>query len=108
MGILRHQTQTHGLGSKRHVEELSAPSKNHMASEAALPKQVKSKIASMNLQRVAGNVYECSADRTFWEVKEGKINRMVKGVVDTGQRIVAAPADAPANFLDEILGDLQF
>jgi hypothetical protein len=80
-----------------------------MASEAALPKQVKAKIASMGLTRCAGNVWEQPSTRDFWKVEGSNIKRLTKGsVVNNGEKIVAAPADAPRSFLDDILSDLQF
>ena len=109
MSIVRAQTKTVGLGGKRHREEKDAPSTNHMASEKALPKQVKAKIASMGLTRVAGNVFEQPSTRDFWKVEGSDIKRLTKGsVVNNGERIVAAPVDNPRSFLDDILSDLQF
>lgn len=109
MGILRQQAKQHGLGGKRHREELAAPSQNHLASEATLPKSVKAKVASMGLNRVAGNVYESPSTRDFWKVKGNDIVRLTKGsTVDNGEKIVAADPAAPQSFLDEILGDLTF
>ena len=109
MGILHRQTNTAGVGGRRHREELEAPSQNHLASEKTLPKQVKSKIASMGLNRVAGNIYEAPSTKDFWQVKGNDIVRLTKGTaVDNGERIAAAPSDAPQSFLDEILGDLTF
>lgn len=106
MALSRVPQRPHGLNLSRHLEKDEAPSSNHMAS--ALPRELKSKVASMGLRRVAGNYYECPADRTFWEVKEGKIKKLVNGVVDTGQRVLAAPHDDPRSFLDEILEGLSF
>lgn len=109
MSIVRAQTKTVGLGGKRHREEKEAPSTNHMASEKALPKQVKAKIASMGLSRCAGNVYEAPSTRDFWKVKGNDIVRLTKGsVVNNGEKIVAADPARPQNFLDEILSDLTF
>jgi len=76
---------------------------------SALPREVKSKVASMGLRRVAGNVYESPSTRDFWEVKGNKIKRLTKGsTVDNGEKILGADAGAPQSFLDEILGDLTF
>src|SRR5271157_5693052 len=109
MAILQAQTRTVGVGGKRHRDAKEAPSSNHMASEKALPKQVKAKIASMNLTRCAGNVYEAPSTKDFWKVKGNDIVRLTKGsVVNNGEKIVAAPRENQQNFLDEILSDLTF
>lgn len=105
MGKLR-ATNTHGLGGKKASE--SVFSKNHLASEAKLSPEVKSKIASMGLNRVAGNVYECPSTKDFWKVQGNKIVKMVVDEVDNGEKIPAAPSDTPMDFLNDILGDLTF
>lgn len=107
MALSRVPQRPHGLNLSRHLDKQEAPSSNHMAS--ALPREVKSKVASMGLRRVAGNVYESPSTRDFWEVKGNKIKRLTKGsTVDNGEKILGADAGAPQSFLDEILGDLTF
>jgi hypothetical protein len=95
-----------GLGGSKTTE--SVFSKNHFSSETKLSTEVKSKIASMGLNRVAGNAYICESDKDFWQVKGNKVVRLVVDEVDTGQSLSAAPSNDPANFLAGILDDLTF
>jgi hypothetical protein len=82
---------------------------NHFASTTVLTADTKKKIASMGLERVAGNVYENKSTRDFWQVTSGGgIKRLCSGEVDNNERIAAAPTNAPADFLDEVLGSLEF
>lgn len=79
--------------------------RNHLAS-AAFPTEVQGKIASMGLQRVAGNVFSCPASKDFWAVRGNKIVKLVSNEVDDGSSIPAAPKDKPMAFLTSILDDL--
>jgi hypothetical protein len=99
---------SHGVGVN--PEQMEGVSKaNHFASNTALTKETKQKIASLGLQRVAGNIYECPSTKDFWKVTSGGgIARLTSGEVDNHERIAAAPSSAPADFLDEILGSLEF
>jgi len=75
---------------------------------SSLSLETQSKIASMGLLRVAGNVYECPSTKDFWQVAGGKIMRLSGDVVDNGESIQAAPQDKPMEFLSSILDDLSF
>jgi hypothetical protein len=96
----------HGVRGEKPGESIF--SKNHFASMMAIPRDVQFEIDSLMLRRVAGNVYECPADRSFWAVKGGRIIKLVGNEVDDGQSIPAAPDDKPAAFLANILDDLEF
>ena len=104
MGKLTAST-SFGLGSSKTTERVF--SNNHF-SEAKLSPEVKAKIASMGLTRVAGNAFICSADQEFWTVRGNKVIKLTLDEVDTGQSLAAAPTDNPASFLSELLGDLTF
>jgi hypothetical protein len=99
---------SHGVGvTPQQVEGVSKS--NHFASTTVLTKETKQKIASMGLERVAGNIYECPSTKDFWKVTgNGGITRLTPGEVDNHERIAAAPSSAPSDFLDEILGSLEF
>jgi hypothetical protein len=97
---------SHGIGTSKSSNSLF--SKNHFASATALPAEVASKIASMGLNRVAGNTYICPSTQDFWQVKGNKIMKLVQDEVDNGDHIAAAPADSPMDFLDDVLSDLTF
>ena len=94
-----------GLGGTKTTE--SVFSKNHFSSEKISP-EIRQKIASMNLQRVAGNVYESPSTKDFWQVKGNKVVRLVLEEVDNGESLAAAPRNNPAAYLSDILGDLSF
>ena len=96
----------HGLGSEKTTE--TAFSKNHFASLAAYPAEVREQIASWGLTRVAGNSFICESSRDFWQVKDGKIRKLVGNEVDDGDKIAAAPDDQPAQFIAGLLSDLEF
>jgi hypothetical protein len=96
--------ESHGVGTQVREE---IPSNNHFALATTIAPGVKVKIASMGLQRVAGNVYECPSTKDFWKVKGNSIVRLTAEEVDNHERIAAAPAQAPMGFLDEILGSLE-
>lgn len=105
MGKLR-ATASFGLGGTKTTETVF--SKNHFSSKAKLPLEVRQKIASMGLNRVAGNIYECPSTQDFWKVQGNKVVRMATDEVDNGEKLQAAPSDTPANFLASILDDLSF
>jgi hypothetical protein len=105
MGKLRSAT-SFGLGAQKSADG-GVFSANHFVSSVPLPPEVKAKIASMGLERVAGNAYECKSDRSFWEVKNGKIMKLVGDEVDAGQSIQAAPKNDPMGFMGSIM-DIEF
>lgn len=105
MAKLRH-TASFGLGGNKATEKVF--SKNHFASATPIPAEVKSKIASMGLQRVAGNVYECPSTKDFWKVQGNKIVKLTPDEVSNGERIAAANTDAPQISLKGFLDDLSF
>jgi hypothetical protein len=96
-------TASFGLGSTR--PKNSIVTKNHYTEH---PPEVMQKISSMQLQRVAGNVYACPSDRDFWQVQGNKIIKLVGSEIDTGQSIPAASDTNPASSLKNFLGDLEF
>jgi hypothetical protein len=98
---------SHGVGFTPEVEGTNKS--NHFASTTVLTTEAKKKIASLGLQRVAGNIYEAPSTRDFWQVTgNGGIKRLCAEEVDNHERIAAAPSSAPSDFLDEILGSLEF
>jgi len=99
-------TASFGLGGKPTTEAVF--SKNHFSSETKLAPEVRQKIASMNLTRIAGNAYICESTKDFWQVNGNKIVRLSGEEVDNGERLQAAPTDNPASFLAGILDDLSF
>ena len=105
MGKLTAST-SFGLGSSKTTDTVFP--KNHFSSKEKLPPEVLQKVASMNLTRVAGNIWECPSTREFWKVNGGKIIRLTVDEVDNGESMAAAPPDNPASFLTDILGDLTF
>ena len=98
--------KVYGLGSEKATETVF--SKNHFASLAAYSEEVRQQIASWGLTRVAGSIYECPASHDFWQVKDGKIRKLVDSEVDDGDSIPGAPEYKPATFLANILDDLSF
>jgi len=77
---------------------------NHFAS---ISPEAQKKVASMGLNRVAGNVYECPSTRDFWAVRGNKIVKLVADeAVDDGSSIPAAPKNRPMEFLTSVLDDL--
>ena len=80
---------------------------NHLAS-SPLSAEVIRKAASMGLRRVAGNQFVCESTKDFWQVRGNKLVRLVGNEVDNGDRLSAAPEDNPAQFMDDILGSLEF
>lgn len=105
MGKLTAST-SFGLGGSKTTE--SVFSKNHFSSEEKLSPEVRQKIASMGLYRVAGNSYICESTKDFWQVKGNKVIKLTLDEVDNGETLVAAPSDNPASFLADLLGDLTF
>jgi hypothetical protein len=95
-----------GIGGSAETERVF--SKNHLASENKLSPEVKSKIASMNLQRVAGNVYECPSTKDFWKVQGNKVVKLVGSEVNNGESILAADEQTPQISLKGFLDDLEF
>jgi hypothetical protein len=93
-----------GLGGKPTTE--SVFSKNHFSSETKLSPEVRQKIASLSLQRVAGNCWECPSTHEFWAVKGNSVIRLVVDEVDNGESLAPASSNNPANYLADILGDL--
>lgn len=64
----------------------------------------------MQLNRVAGNVYENPAAKDFWSVKNGQLVRLTGSdtVVDLGEHLDPANIDDPEASLHTILADLEF
>jgi hypothetical protein len=80
---------SHGIGSSKSSKSLL--SKNHFASAEPISPEIKSKIASMGLTRVAGNAYLCESTKDFWKVQGNKIVKLTSDEVDNGDKIAAAP-----------------
>ena len=99
-------TASFGLGGSKTTE--SVFSKNHFSSETTLSPEVRQKIASLGLTRVAGTQFICESSRDFWVVQGNKVMRLSGDEVDNGESLKAAPVDNPASFLAAILDDLSF
>jgi hypothetical protein len=80
---------------------------NHLSS-SAIPREVFRKAASLGLSRCAGNTFICESTKDFWQVRGNKLVRLVGNEVDNGDHLPAAPEENPAQFMDDILGDLTF
>ena len=106
MGKLR-AGQGFGLGAQKAADG-GVFTVNHFVSNAPLPPAVKAKIASMGLQRAAGNAYFCPSTRDFWAVKGNSIMKLVGDEVDQGESIQAADETDPQGFLGSVMGDIEF
>ena len=64
----------------------------------------------IQLNRVAGNVYENPASKDFWAVKNGQLVRLTGSdtEVDLGEHLDPANIDDPETSLRTILADLEF
>lgn len=96
-----------GLGAQKSADT-NTFSVNHFISAAPVPPALKQKIASMGLERVAGNIYECPSTRDFWKVKGNSIVKLVGDEVDNGESIQAADEGDPQGFLSHITDDIEF
>lgn len=105
MGKLR-ATESFGLGGTKTTETVF--SGNHFSSKTKLSSEVRQKLASMGLERVAGNIWESPSTQDFWQVKGNKIVRLSGDEVDNGESITAAPSNQPLGFLSAMLDDLTF
>jgi len=94
----------HALAQPR--EEGRVIRRNHFAAATSISPELRSKIALLGLERVAGNVYACPSKQDFWTVKGNKIIKLVVDEVDDGSSIAAAPSNSPMDFLTNILDDL--
>lgn len=106
MGKIR-PTTGFSLGSQKTAND-GVFTVNHFISTAPLASELKQKIASMGLERVAGNIYECPSTRDFWKVKGTSIVKLVGDEVDNGEAIKAAPKSNPRGFLGAVLDDISF
>lgn len=95
---------SHAVAQPR--EEGRVIRRNHFSAAVSITPEIRSKIASMGLERVAGNVYACPSKQDFWAVKGNKIIKLVVDEVDDGSSIAAAPSNSPMDFLTNILDDL--
>ncbi len=95
---------SHALAQPR--EEGRVIRRNHFSNATSVSLDVRTKIASMGLERVAGNVYACPSKQDFWTVKGNKIIKLVVDEVDDGSSIAAAPSNDPMDFLTSVLDDL--
>ena len=66
------------------------------------------KAASLGLIRVAGNMFECPSTKDLWRVNGDKVIRITSTEVDNGEKLQAADASDPKNFLASLLSDLDF
>src|SRR5271163_639610 len=94
----------HSVGQPR--EQGRVIHRNHFANDTSISPDVRTKIARLGLERVAGNVYACPSKQDFWAVKGNKIIKLVVDEVDDGSSIAAAPSNDPMDFLTNILDDL--
>jgi len=106
MGKLR-AVSSFGLGAQKSADG-GVFSVNHFISAAPVPPAVKAKIASMGLERVAGNIYESPSTRDFWKVKGNSIIKLVGDEVDNGESIQAAPKNDPMGFMGSLMDDIEF
>jgi hypothetical protein len=97
----------HTIGMTRE-EDAVQPSNNHQAKTASISPKLAREIAELGLTRIAGNSYICRAEKTFWQVADGKIRRLTLTEVDNGDELPAASATDPDNFLQHALSDLSF
>lgn len=97
-----------GLGGGS--EEESSLSKNHFAGTESYSDDIKQKIASWGLTRVAGNTYVCPSTADFWAVTGGKIVKLVgkNNVVDNHESIPAASDKDPQKSVYAFLDDITF
>jgi hypothetical protein len=105
MGKLRAAT-TFGLGAQKSADS-SVFTVNHFISSTPVPPALKQKIASMGLERIAGNIYESPSTRDFWKVKGNSIIKLVGDEVDNGESIAAAPKNDPMGFMGAF-DDIEF
>ncbi len=96
-----------GLGAQKSADT-NTFSVNHFVSSAPMPPAVKAKIASMGLQRAAGNAYFCPSTRDFWAVKGNSIMKLVGDEVDQGESIQAADEGDPQGSLSHFMDDISF
>jgi hypothetical protein len=96
----------HTIGRSTEEREL-VPSANHFKS-ASVTRKLAAEIHELGLRRVAGNVFECPAQRDFWAVNDGKLMRLSMTEVDDNESLAGAPAGDPGGFLTRILDDLTF
>jgi len=106
MGKIR-PTTGFGLGANKSADT-NIFSMNHFISSTPVAPAVRQKIASMGLERVAGNVYECPSTRDFWKVKGNSIVKLVGDEVDNGEKITAAPKSDPRGFMSSLMDDIEF
>lgn len=106
MGKLR-AVSGFGLGARKSADS-NVFTVNHFISAAPVAPALKQKIASMGLERVAGNIYECPSTRDFWKVKGNSIVKLVGDEVDNGEAIQAADEGNPQGFLSHIMDDIEF
>lgn len=96
----------HTIGMNRE-EHAVAPSTNHFKS-ASVTRKLAAEIHELGLRRVAGNVFECPAQRDFWAVADGKLMRLSMTEVDDNEHLAAAPRNDPGSYLSQVLNDLSF
>jgi len=108
MAIHRNKLGYHSLSSSsseelaKEVHDLLSPEMNKNAS-------VQSVIARFKLRHIAGNVYECPSTKDFWEVKNGRILKLVESSeVDNGEKMIPVDRMDPESNLQKILDDLEF
>ena len=104
-----HKARDGGIFSE--VLETLAPAPK-IAAARADESQVQKLALNMGIQlnRVAGNVYENPASKDFWAVKNGQLVRLTgaETEVDLGEHIDPANIDDPETSLRTILADLEF
>lgn len=86
------------------VGKMDSPTANHFRPATA---SAKKKIASLNLNRVAGNVYECPSTKDFWKVNGSSVIRISSKEVDNGEKISQSSSSFNAPN-DDIFSDLEF
>jgi hypothetical protein len=102
--LQKARAQSVGL---RKDQELELPSANHFKS-ASVSSELAQKLASGGYRRVAGNIFLCPSSKDFWNVRGGKIVRLLGVEVDNNESLMGAPSGNPASFLEDALADLTF
>jgi hypothetical protein len=105
MRIMSHM-RAFGVGSSREASQIATPSNNH-AKVAGITK-IAAEAKARGFRRVAGNTFICESTKDFWGVKGDKLVRLTIQEVDNGERIDPGPVDRPQNFMNEVLGEIEF
>lgn len=105
MGRLQQmRAQTVGI---RKEDTFDLPSANHFK-QSSMTEGIRKEASRMGLRRVSGNIFIRPATQDFWNVRGGKIVRLIGVEVDNGESMAGAPVGNPGDFLQDVLDDLTF